>query len=317
MKRTALLIGLAGIILSVGLILDFDPAGIAQALGAVGFGGALMVSAYRVLPILLCSWGWRVLLPDPPRFWACLEARLGRDGVAGLLPLMPAGGEIVGARMLHLAGIPSHLAAAATIADVTLEAASQALFTILGGVALMMVTGGHDNGRWLVAGLALPVAMVAGLAAIQHPRILGLLTHMARKLAAEGKWAGWIDAERLTQGLQQIYASRKTLLAGLGIHGVAWLVGIGEAWLALRLMGQPQPLLTVLALEAVVFAVRSAAFVVPWAAGIQEGSYLALGALLGLSPETALTLSLVKRMPEVILGLPGLLLWYRRDPMFH
>ena len=187
---------------------------------------------------------------------------------------------------------------------------------LLNSVALVMVTGGNDSGRWLLAGLALPVAMVAGLAAMQHPRVLSLLTKMARKLAADAEWAGWINAECLTQGLHQIYARRSTLVAGLLIHLVAWLVGIGEAWLALRLMGQPQPLLTVLALEAVVFAVRSAAFVVPWAAGIQEGSYLALGAILGLPPETALTLSLVKRMPELILGMPGLFIWYRRDHIF-
>ena len=99
------------------------------------------------------------------------------------------------------------------------------------------------------------------------------------------------------------------MAAGFGLHILAWLIGTGEAWLALQLMGSPLPILAVVALEAAIFAVRGVAFAVPWAAGVQEGSYLAIGVALGLSPEMALTLSLVKRVPDLLTGLPGLALW--------
>jgi hypothetical protein len=62
-------------------------------------------------------------------------------------------------------------------------------------------------------------------------------------------------------------------------------------------------------MEAVTEAVRSAAFVVPGALGVQEGGYLVVGAWLGLGPDVALAVSLVKRVREVVLGVPGLLAW--------
>jgi uncharacterized membrane protein YbhN (UPF0104 family) len=49
---------------------------------------------------------------------------------------------------------------------------------------------------------------------------------------------------------------------------------------------------------------------VPGALGALEGSYLLFGALFGLPADTALAISLSKRVRELALGLPGLLLWH-------
>ena len=54
---------------------------------------------------------------------------------------------------------------------------------------------------------------------------------------------------------------------------------------------------------------RTIAFIVPWAAGIQEGGYVAVGAIFGLTPEVALGLSLLKRARELLTGVPTLLVW--------
>jgi hypothetical protein len=56
-------------------------------------------------------------------------------------------------------------------------------------------------------------------------------------------------------------------------------------------------------------AVRGAAFAVPGALGAQEGGLIVLCAMFGIPPEAALALSLVKRIPDVVLGVPGLLAW--------
>jgi uncharacterized membrane protein YbhN (UPF0104 family) len=52
-------------------------------------------------------------------------------------------------------------------------------------------------------------------------------------------------------------------------------------------------------------------FAVPGALGIQEGGYIVICRALGLSPEIAIALSLIKRLREVVLGVPGLILWQR------
>ncbi len=54
---------------------------------------------------------------------------------------------------------------------------------------------------------------------------------------------------------------------------------------------------------------RSAAFAVPGAFGVQEGGILLLGAMLGIPPETALALALVKRVREFAMGVPAIIGW--------
>lgn len=96
-------------------------------------------------------------------------------------------------------------------------------------------------------------------------------------------------------------------IAVIGYQGVSVIsaavvsVGSGLFWVAVFH----------LILESLGQAIRSAAFVVPAALGIQEGGYLVLGVSIGIAPETAVALSLVKRVRELGLGLPALLLWQR------
>jgi hypothetical protein len=82
-----------------------------------------------------------------------------------------------------------------------------------------------------------------------------------------------------------------------------------EAWLALRLIGSPLGFGPVLVIESLLYAVRSVAFAVPNAVGVQEGAYVLLGAGFGLTPETALALSLLKRARDLAIGLPVLGAW--------
>jgi hypothetical protein len=49
---------------------------------------------------------------------------------------------------------------------------------------------------------------------------------------------------------------------------------------------------------------------VPAAAGVQEGGYVLLGGALGIAPEFALALSLLKRGRELIVGTVALLIWH-------
>ena len=55
--------------------------------------------------------------------------------------------------------------------------------------------------------------------------------------------------------------------------------------------------------------VHSAAFLVPGALGALEGGFVLFGALLGVPADIALAISLAKRVRELALGLPGLIVW--------
>jgi hypothetical protein len=56
-----------------------------------------------------------------------------------------------------------------------------------------------------------------------------------------------------------------------------------------------------------------AAFVVPNSYGIQEGAFIVLGALVGLGPDAALAISLAIRIREVLIDVPGLVLWQHTE----
>ncbi len=65
----------------------------------------------------------------------------------------------------------------------------------------------------------------------------------------------------------------------------------------------------VLVIESLLYAVRSLAFAIPNAVGVQEAAYIILGESFGLTPEMALALSLLKRARDLAIGVPVLAAW--------
>jgi hypothetical protein len=113
----------------------------------------------------------------------------------------------------------------------------------------------------------------------------------------------------LHRAIGAAYGRRARVAASFALHLGCWIAGAGEVWLALRLAGAPLGFGPVLVIEGLLYAIRSVAFAVPNAAGVQEGAYILLGAGFGLAPDMALALSLLKRARDLIIGLPALGAW--------
>ncbi len=113
-----------------------------------------------------------------------------------------------------------------------------------------------------------------------------------------------MDAE-----VTRLYENRTALIVSGFWHMMAWVLGVGEVWFALRILGHPVDIGTALLFESLGQAIRTGAFAVPGGLGIQEGGYVLVGAALGIEPGVALALSLARRVRELILGLPGLGVW--------
>ena len=299
---------LAGLALSAGLIVWAGADHVINAVLATGIGGVLGITLFNALPIAVCGLGWRALLEPAPRRSGLLMiwARFLRSSVSELIPI---GGELLAIRVMTLRGVETGTAGAATVVDLTLEFLSQLAFTAL-GLVLLVLDGRNDAlAFWSVLGLGAATLTALAFLLAQRSGIFRWLERLPHLLAARAPWARLPELVGLHGEVKAIYRRPRALLAGLLWHCLGWVVGAGEAWLALWLLNAPLGLREVLILESLAFALRSVAFAVPAALGVQEGGYVALGAIFGLGPEIALALSLLKRAREVLLAVPALLAW--------
>ena len=299
---------LAGLALGAGLLIWAGAGLVASAVLATGVTGMLAIALFNAVPIAICGLAWRALLEPTPHRSAQLMiwARFLRSSVSELVPI---GGELLAIRVMTLHGVDTGTAGAATVVDLTLEFLSQLAFTAL-GLALLVLDGRNDAlAFWSMLGLGLATLTAIAFLLAQRSGMFRWLERLPHRLAAHAPWARLPELAGLHGEVHAIYRRPRALLGGFLWHCLGWVVGAGEAWLALWLLDAPLGLRDVVILESLAFALRSAAFAVPAAVGVQEGGYVALGAIFGLGPEIALALSLLKRAREVLLGVPALLSW--------
>jgi putative membrane protein len=310
-KVGVILGALAGLAIATGLILHFGWRAVGDAALATGWQGLAAITGIYLICLLLCALAWRALLIDAPRNAAltCLWGRWLRESVGNLLALLPTAGEIAGARELTLYGVRPGMAGASIVVDLTLELLSQIAFTFFGLALFLTRYQGEEIGAWLVSGLAISILAAAGFVLAQYKGFFSLLEGLPERLDLKWGWKALPEAESVQAGIRKIYRHHRRILAGAVLHLAGWVVGAGEAWVGLWFMGHALLWSDALILESLAFALRTAAFVVPARLGVQEGGYVVLGALFGLSPEVALALSLLKRARELSTGLPCLIVW--------
>ncbi len=300
----------AGVALCVALLVRTGVGEVTAAIAGVG-SGLLVIMLLHVGQLIADGMGWRALLPRAHRLplRTFVRGRWLAESVNDLLPVMQVGGNVVRARMLAGAGVPGAIAGASVVVDMTLIMATQLPLTLLGVCLLAGYVDAGVVGR-VLAGAAITAAMLAALILAQRrglfAAVAGLIERLVRvpeELAlAEGSAA--LDAE-----VHRLHGDRRALAAGGAWHLLGWLVGTLEVWVTLHYLGHPVSVPAAIMWQSLGEVLRTSAFVVPGALGIQEGGYVLLGTLLGVPPEAALALSLIGRARELLFGVPGLLAW--------
>jgi putative membrane protein len=201
------------------------------------------------------------------------------------------------------------VAGATVVVDVTLVMLTQVVFTVVGLALLLMQIGGHPLALPVAVGVVIMGSILAAFYALQRQGVFGALAQLLVRLG-RGRWASLASGgDAIDASVSVLYRQRRTIAAASVWHLLSWLAGTGEVWLALYFLGQPVGLAEAVMLESLGQAVRAGAFAVPGALGVQEGGYVMLGRVVGIAPETALALSLAKRVRELVLGIPGLIAW--------
>jgi len=311
--RWNIAIGLiGGSALFTALIVWYGASDILAAVVAVGWGIAL-VSAFRFALLIFDTLSWQAVLPRDGReplgrlFWI----RWIADSVNTLLPVARIGGEFLRALLIYRRGVDGSQAGASVMVDVTAGVLTQFVFSVVGVIAFAAIAeGGSDTVLNLTVGLALFAAGLAGFYVVQRSGPFLRLARLMERFSNVNAWASVTGgAAALDAAVIGLYRQRRATTECCFWRIVGWVAGTGEVWLILMLLGHPVSLTEAFVLESLGQAARSAGFMIPGGLGVQEGGLLLVGSQLGLTPELALALSLVKRARELIIGIPGLVAW--------
>lgn len=312
--RTATFIAFAaGLTLFVAILVYHGLDDVLAAVASMGWGLAAAVG-FHLAPLAMDAEAWRLLFARDrrPGLGLAMFGRWIAEAVNGLLPAAQVGGEFVRARLVAQRGVPAAAAGAAVAGDVTVGLVTQIVFAILGlfGLAYLQLEG-HDALLWpLVLGIGALTGLTGLFFLTQRAGIGRVSTRLLDRVTG-GRFALGRDGggENLDREISAVYGRRRGLAAAALWRMGGWLVGTGEIWLALWFLGHPIGWAEAVVFESLLQLIRSAAFVVPAAIGVQEGGFMLLATLFGLGPETGLALALVKRVRELTFGVPGLLAW--------
>jgi putative membrane protein len=196
------------------------------------------------------------------------------------------------------------------IVDTTAGLLSLIVFALLGIALLLHEGSAAQAAAQLTIGIVILGIISVAFFLAQRAGVILMFARLVEHASKDGEWRALTGgATALNRSVVCLYGRSRAIMVASGWRLVGWLLGTGEVWLALYFLGQPVGLSEALILESLVQTLRAAAFAIPGALGVQETGFVLLGGMLGLNPETALALSLVKRVRELALGLPGLIAW--------
>jgi putative membrane protein len=292
------------------LIFHIGIGAIFAAAASVGWGGFGLICLAGLALFVILGPAWFILIPARfrPRLATFIWGRGVRDSASEVLPFSHVGGIVIGARAVVLRGVSAPLAYASTIVDVTTEMVAQIAYILVGIAILVARVPKSASSEWLAntAGIATLVGTL-GVIAFVVAQKRGF--SYAEKIAARMLPNVAAKAAAMHEAMEAIHASPPKLFLSVCIHVFAWFAGAAATYLAIRLMGIHVAFASIVSIEALLCAVRSAAIVVPNALGVQEATYALLMPFFGLAAPIGLALSLLKRARDIAIGIPILLVW--------
>jgi len=282
------------------------------AFASAGWWIAAVAIYHLAVPVFLDAIAWWALFPKSERLslWQLFLMRWIGESVSTLVPSAAVGGDMVRARLAAINGAPLPIAASTVLVDLTLGVFTQAAFTVLGVVLLVGATGQKNFVRPTLVGTFIGVLGVLGFYFVQRLGMFRFLAKIIARMANSLEWQSLVQGgETLDQSVRALYARRKAVFACCAWTILSLVLGSGEIWIALYALDLHATFVNALILQSMVLTIRSAAFAVPGGLGVQEGGYLFVGNLLGIPGDAAFALSLIARVRELALGIPGLICW--------
>jgi len=313
MKYVAGLAALAGLAFAVWLFWHAHAGAVLALMRAAG-GGLALAALVHVLPMLANARNWQMLMRGArrPTLFAVLRLTWIRESVNGMLPVARVGGEVATFHMMLKWGMRPAPAMASLVVDLQLTIISEMLFAM---AAIGYLVARAGSGAWYIAarlggGIALLAVLMLAASFLQRWHPFVRITKLFNKMTS-GKFRALVgESVRIDDAISELWHRPAVIARYLAIwQTLQWLATALELWVALRFLGVKTGFLIPVVLEALVQALSSVAFFVPGALGVQEGGFLLIGTALGLNPQACLALAGARRIRDLIVFLPGLVVW--------
>ena len=255
---------------------------------------------------------WYQLFPSKivPTFKELFLALWVGRAINTILPVATIGGEIAKARLLIFWGTPVVNVCASVLVDKTVQALALIPWAIIGITLLIYLAVDNELAMLLTLGTLILGLGIAGFIFFQRTGIFGFFAKIIGKFHVTDSWGEiTLKASDVDKSVNEIYANKEKFIFSILWRTLGLVLQTSEVWLACYLLGHPISLIEAIMLKSLTSIITDLAFIIPNGYGVQEGGYLVLGVLIGLTPEFSLALSLATRVRELIIDIPGLLYW--------
>ena len=307
MRFLKIIFFLSGVVLLGVIIAEIDLVEVGVQVAKVGYGILVIVGIYFAA-FCVDSFSWQMTIRGVPlnRIWAyrIWKLRMVGESFNSVIPAGGMGGEPVKAAMLktHYA-INLHDGAASLILAKTINVIALVVF-LIGGFVLMIEGRALPRVYEYVAG--------AGLLAFTLGVFLFFVIQRFSITSLTGTWLSqWRVGRRIESVLHHIHdmderlvdfytLARGRFAGALFLALVNWMLGVAEIYYTLVFLGNPVTWAEAWIIEAVAQMVRTGAFFIPAAIGVQEGAFLLVcGAITGSAP-VGVAVSVIRRIREVM-----------------
>jgi hypothetical protein len=267
---------------------------------------ALLTLVLLHLPLVAMmgvAW-WLVCGEDPPASRArFIWGRLVRDAAQEALPVLPFGGVLFGLRALGGKRASTIGAISASI-DGVIELAAKLPYVLAALLTLLAFSEQRHLALCLATALAATAVLVL-LPVLARRRLGSCLPSIVRALTARWPALRSLGGEALPEieaCIESLLCNRAPLWWGFALHLCCWCLGAAEIWVTFRLLRVDLRPCQALAIDGVVVGLRTFAFMLPAAAGVQEASYLLAAVAFGVTPAAAIAASFARRARDLLLA---------------
>jgi putative membrane protein len=282
---------------------------IVGAVAVAGWGVVFVLAAHIPLTAAAAA-GWRAVLPaGAPPMARLLLFRWIKEAVNSLLPVAQIGGDVVRTRLLIRGGVEPRAAIAGSVLDVAVGVAGLFVYLVLGLGLLVLAPQKGITGALALRTMAMAAAIAIIVAVAPRLGLLKLVDRAITRLGRGAAVAEGVNDAGLHDVIVGLYRRPRVIWSCIAWHLTAWVLGSVEAYATLSILGLRPSWTEAFLIDSLGQGVRAAGFLIPGALGVQEGGYILVFAMFGLPPDQALAFSTIRRLREIILGLPALVVW--------